>query len=176
MTSDRIDSRGHTSPTGQTDAPGGHLVVVCGVPGSGKSTTASEIARGSSDAVAMSPDAWMESSGISLWDSEIRAHIEAHQWELSRLLLARGRTVVIEWGTWARSERDELLAGARELGATAELIWLDVPIDELWSRISERPREDPPITYEQVVDSVDRFEPPDEVELSRWDVASHRRS
>ena len=150
--------------------------MVCGVPGSGKSTTAREIARTSSDVVVMSPDDWMAASGISLWDGQVRARVEAHQWELSRLLLARGRTVVIEWGTWARSERDGLLAGAREIGSTTELIWLDVPLDELWRRVSDRQREDPPITYDQVVESVSLFEPPDEDELARWDVSSHRRA
>lgn len=38
-------------------------------------------------------------------------------------------------GTWAREERDLLRAGARELGASVELHYLDVPPEVLWQRI-----------------------------------------
>lgn len=143
--------------------------MICGVPGSGKSTTARQLQSDGDDVVIMSPDDWMDACGISLWDGEVRALFEAQQWELTKLLLARGRTVVIEWGTWARSERDVLRQGARNIGATTELVWLDVDSDEVWRRVSNRDREDPPITTEQVLESIEAFEPPDAAELATYD-------
>ena len=60
--------------------------------------------------------------------------MEALQWELALELLVLGQTVVIEWGVWARSERDTVRERARELGARVELVYLDVPVDELVRR------------------------------------------
>ena len=62
-----------SSPEGQ-----GRLVVLTGLPGSGKTALATELAR-SMPAVRMCPDDWMMSSGIDLWDSEVRARIERFQ-------------------------------------------------------------------------------------------------
>ena len=41
--------------------------------------------------------------------------MEVLQWKLGQELLALGLTVIIEWGTWARSGRDALRLGARAL-------------------------------------------------------------
>src|SRR5262245_23751903 len=44
------------------------LIVVCGLPGSGKTTLAREL-EASLDAVRMCPDEWMDALHIDLWDS-----------------------------------------------------------------------------------------------------------
>jgi shikimate kinase len=49
-----------------TERGPGRLVVITGLPGSGKTTLATELAR-SMPAVRMCPDDWMMSSGIDLW-------------------------------------------------------------------------------------------------------------
>ena len=95
----------------------GRLVVITGLPGSGKTTLATELAA-AMPAVRMSPDDWMMASGIDLWDEAARAKIEAFQLTLSLDLLRAGNNVVIEWGTWAREERDALRDAARSIGAT----------------------------------------------------------
>ncbi len=51
----------------------------------------------------------------------------------------------IEWGTWARSERDVLRLGARALGAAVELHYLTAPVEVLFERIRRRGREVPPL-------------------------------
>ena len=44
----------------------------------------------------------------------MRARVESLQWSLAQDLLRAGATVIIEWGTWAREERDVLRrAGSR---------------------------------------------------------------
>jgi predicted kinase len=77
-------------------------------------------------AVRFSPDEWMERLGIDIWDSTARERIESIQWDLTQELLATGKAnVIIEWGTWARSERDVLREQARQLGAAVELHYLE---------------------------------------------------
>jgi len=68
-------------------------------------------------AVRLCPDEWMDALSIDLYHEHKRGKVEALQWKLAKELLALGLTVIIEWGTWARSERDTLRLGARALGA-----------------------------------------------------------
>ena len=118
----------------------GRLVVITGLPGSGKTTLATELAA-AMPAVRMSPDDWMMASGIDLWDSSIRVRIEQLQLQVALDLLRAGRNVVIEWGVWAREERDALREAARAVGAPVELHHVSAPLEELWRRIEERDRE-----------------------------------
>ena len=69
----------------------------------------------------------MNTIGINLWDSATRQRVEQLQWNIARQILGLGRNVVIEWGTWGRSERDVLRIEARELGAAVELHFLRCP-------------------------------------------------
>jgi GNAT superfamily N-acetyltransferase/predicted kinase len=86
----------------------------------------------------MCADEWMQSMGIDLWDEDARARIEATQWSLSKELLLVGRDVVIEWGTWARVERDVLHDWCRAHGVGVSLVHLDVPLHEIAGRLAVR--------------------------------------
>ena len=146
----------------------GRLIIVCGLPGSGKTTLAQSL-EAKLRAIRLSPDDWMDAIGINLWDAEKRAHIEALQWAFGQRLLKLGVVVIIEWGTWARSERDKLRLGARALGACAELHFLSAPPDVLFERIERRALENPPIQREVVTQWLDSFEEPTKEELSLYD-------
>ena len=76
----------------------GRLIVVCGLPGSGKTTLVKRL-EAEIGAIRLCPDEWMPILGISLWDEEARTRVEALQWRLARTWLALGHTVAIEWGT-----------------------------------------------------------------------------
>jgi hypothetical protein len=78
----------------------------------------------------------------------------------------------VEWGPWSREERDALRVRAKELGASAELIYLDVPADELWRRIQERDREDPPIQRSDLDAWFQVFQPPDAAEMRHYSLPS----
>src|SRR5438046_3938401 len=99
------------------------LIIVCGLPGSGKTTYAKKF-EAKFHAVRFCPDEWMEALSINIYNEEARAKIEALQWQFGQQLLDLGLTVIIEWGTWGRSERDSLRLRARELGAAVELHYL----------------------------------------------------
>src|SRR5262245_53759539 len=118
----------------------GRLVIICGLPGSGKTTLARELER-ARPAVRLCPDEWMEQLGVDLFDADARGRIERLQWQLAQRLLELGATVVIEWGTWGRDERDTLRERARSLGSAVELHLLDPPLDVLWERVRDRDME-----------------------------------
>jgi predicted kinase len=127
----------------------GCLIVVSGLPGSGKTTKAKEL-EVERPGVRFCPDEWMTRLGANLWDSELRANVEALQWATALSVLRAGGTAIIEWGTWGRDERERLRAEAAAVGARTELIFLDVPADILWARIEERGMEDPPMKRSDV--------------------------
>jgi len=77
----------------------GRLIIVCGLPGSGKTTHAKAL-ESRLRAVRFCPDEWMDALSIDLYGEERRAKIEALQRKIARELLALGLTVIIEWGLW----------------------------------------------------------------------------
>lgn len=111
----------------------------------------------------------MESLNINLWDADSRGLIEALQWDLAKELLRVGQSVVIEWGTWGRAERDALRDEGRVLGASVELHYLSGDIDVLWHRIQSRDAESPPINRGDLERWVEAFEAPDDEELVLFD-------
>jgi len=111
----------------------------------------------------------MNAVAIDVWDENRRGKIEALQWELGKRLLALGLTVIVEWGTWGKSERDELRLGARALGASVELHYLSAPADVLFDRIQRGGVESPPITQDTVLRWFELFQPPTMEELALFD-------
>ena len=144
------------------------LIIVCGLPGSGKTTLAKQLEE-QLNAVRLSADDWMEALAINLWDEDSRARIESLQWTLAQEVLRQGLIVIIEWGTWARSERDALRIRARELGAAVELRYVKAPIDVLFERVHQRRLEDPPMTHEQLIRYFETFIEPTDDEMALYD-------
>lgn len=153
--------------------------MITGLPGSGKTTLAMELAK-SMPACRMCPDDWMMASGIDLWESSARARIEAFQLSLTLDLLGSGSNVVIEWGTWAREERDALRNAARSIGAPVELGYLDVDADELWRRIVDRDLEgrwgSRSVRRHEIDEWIRTFQPPTDDELATYDAQERSTS
>src|ERR1700733_6113222 len=147
---------------------GPRLIVVCGLPGSGKTTLARAL-ENRFRAVRFSPDELIDALSLNLYDEERRGKIETLQWKLGQELLALGLTVIIEWGTWGRSERDALRLRARALGAAVELHYLAAPADVLFERIQRRGMENPPIEREAMSRWFEMFQAPTPEELALFD-------
>ncbi len=147
-------------------------MLICGLPASGKSALARRLAP-RIRAVRLDKDDWTTRLGHDPWDEEFRLLIERQLWTLAQELLARGQSVILEWGHWARVERDEKRIGARALGVGVELHVLDAPLDELIERADRRTASGEwtasPMTRAHFVEWATIFQPPDEEELSLFD-------
>ncbi len=148
------------------------LILTCGLPGAGKTTLARELA-GERAAVRLTKDEWQWDLGSSPWDRNFGEKLEAKLWCLAQDLLSHGLSVILDFGLWARVERDELRMAARSLGVGVELHYLDAPIDELWRRIQARnatpPWDDEPIGRTDLEAWLTIFQAPDADELALFD-------
>jgi len=152
--------------------PSARLVLICGLPASGKSTLARQLAP-KIPAIRLDKDGWVTTLGTDVWDDEFRVRLERQLWVLTLDLLAQGQSVILEWGHWARVERDEKRLGARSLGAGVELHYLHVPLEELFERAERRSASGEwtasPITRAHFEEWATIFQPPDEEEILLFD-------
>jgi predicted kinase len=116
-----------------------HLMV--GLPFSGKTTLARMLERERS-ALRLTPDEWQ----IRLFGQDARepehdarhSLIEAMLWNVASRALELGINVVLDFGFWAREEREDFRARAKKLGASSEVHFLDVSEEELFRRLEIR--------------------------------------
>lgn len=148
------------------------LVLLCGLPGSGKTTLATRLAR-ETPALRLDGDEWLARLGIDLFDERTRDRLERLFWQLAQDLLRQVQSVILESGFWLRSDRDEKRIGAHALGAAVELHYLDVPHDELCRRLEHRRRTGAwgtvPVTAEQLARYATFFQAPDRAERELFD-------
>ena len=116
-----------------------HLMV--GLTCSGKTTLAQKLEH-ELPALRLTVDEWH----IRLFgqDAEEPEHdarhslIEALLWNIAGRALELGTNVILDYGFWAREEREDYRLRAKQLGASSEVHYLDVPEDELLRRLEKR--------------------------------------
>src|ERR1035437_3528663 len=116
-----------------------HLMV--GLACSGKTTLAQKL-ESEQSALRLTPDEWQ----VRLFgqDAEEPEHdvrhtlIETMLWNIAGRALALGTNVILDFGFWAREEREDFRLRAKQLGASSEVHFLDVPEDELIRRLAAR--------------------------------------
>ncbi len=123
------------------------LYLICGLPGSGKTSMARKIEQERS-ALRLSPDEWMEplyGANTKNFDP-YRSPVEAVQWSVAERVLRLGLDVVLEYGFWSKRERLEYRLRGENAGASVKLLFLDIPFEELWRRLEARNADLPPGT------------------------------
>ena len=116
-----------------------HLMV--GLPFSGKTTLARKLERECS-ALRLTPDVWhvlLFGQDANELDHDARhSLIESMLWKIASRALELGVNVILDFGFWAREEREDYRMRAKQLGASSEVHFLDVPEDELLRRLKDR--------------------------------------
>jgi predicted kinase len=142
------------------------------LPGAGKTALARRLAAERS-ALRLTQDEWLIALGSNPWHAATREKLDHELWRLAREVLGLGLSVVLDFGLWARCERDEMRCAARGLGVGVELHYLDVPTDELWRRIEARNSQPPwnsyPIRRVDLDGWLALFQAPDAAELALFD-------
>lgn len=116
-----------------------HLMV--GLPCSGKTTRAKEL-QPECSALRLTPDEWqIRLFGQDANEAEHDARhssIEDLLWSVAGRTLELGTNVILDFGFWAREEREDYRLRAKRLGASSDIHFLDVPEDELLRRLAIR--------------------------------------
>lgn len=115
----------------------------------------------------------MWARGSSPWNADVQPKVEGELWRLAQEVVQLGLSVVLDYGLWARTERDAFRLAARRLGVGVELHYLAAPLDELWRRIDARnsapPWDAEPIYRHHLDDWSALFEAPDADEMALFD-------
>ncbi len=148
------------------------FITFCGLPGSGKTTTAKQLEE-TTGAIRLNTDEWMAALGIDFFDEESHVRLQLQLYEHGKKLLELGQSIIVEDGHWSREERDRHRADARKLGALIEIHYFDLSFDELWRRLEGRnaigAHGTVPVTKKQLQEYWPKFQRPDTEELSLFD-------
>jgi len=112
-----------------------------GLPFSGKTTVARKLEQEYA-ALRLTTDEWH----VRLFGQDAKepehdprhSLIEAMLWNIAGRVLELGTNVILDFGFWAREEREDYRLRAKHLGASSEVHFLDVSEAELFRRLEVR--------------------------------------
>ncbi len=127
------------------------LHLMCGLPCSGKTTLAKQLEHQHA-ALRLTPDEWHTCLFGKDWladpEHDTRHNrVEAIMWEVAARTLTLGVNVILDFGLWAKEEREDFRARAAALGAGSKLHFLDVSEEELLQRLAIRNAQLPDKTF-----------------------------
>lgn len=119
------------------------LHLICGLPCAGKTTFARQLEQKRA-ALRLTPDEWhIRLFGMDFLENE-EAHnarhtvVEELMWGVAARALVLGVDVILDFGFWSQSERQDFRLRAAQLGASSEVHYLAVPEAELLARLTAR--------------------------------------
>ncbi len=117
------------------------LYLMVGLPCSGKTTRAKEL-ENELFAIRLTPDEWhvkLFGHDIADPDHDKRHYlIEDMLWQIAARALSLGTNIILDYGFWAKEERDDYRTRAKKLGARSEIVFMDVEEEELLKRMRWR--------------------------------------
>ena len=138
------------------------LYLMVGLPGSGKTTRAKELEQ-EVHAVRFTPDEWhIFLFGDDFGDNSPAARalhdrrhdrVEQLMWTVGQDLLRKGVSVILDFGFWAKEQREEKRREARALGANFAIEYLDTPLPELKRRVAQRNQANPGDAFATITDA-----------------------
>ena len=154
-----------------------HLIV--GLPCSGKTTLARQLETKYS-ALRLTTDEWHirlfgSDFGDDMAEFEEGEHDSRHEsveslmWDVAARVLVLGVDVILDFGCWVRSQRDEFRSRVRNLGADFKIHFVDVPQEVLFERLRIRNSVQSEGTFfipeSKLKEWIQIFEPPSSEEL-----------
>ena len=144
-----------------------------GLPASGKTSRARQIAS-TRKALRLTPDEWMIPLFGQVQPEGLRNVLEGRLIWVALAALRLGIDVVLDFGVWSKDERSALRALASAVGATSELVYMQVDEEEQWRRVQARSSTDAATSFDMTKEDLVRwrqiFQPPDATELEAEDV------
>ena len=127
------------------------LFLMVGLPGSGKTTRAKELER-ETGAIRFTPDEWH----LFLFGDDFHD--------------AQGVSVILDFGFWAKEQREEKFREAQALGAGFAICYVHAPLEELCRRLEHRVQAGRKDVFQAISrEDMERwaalFQPPDAGEL-----------
>lgn len=153
-----------------------------GLPGSGKTTEAIRLAE-QYHALRFTPDEWQyhlfgDDFKINEDQSEHDARhtkIEELIWSVAKEALLLGVDVILDFGCWAKEERDIMRTKAYSLGADFKIHYMACSKETLWERLQKRNQKAGEfgvffISKENLEEWSKIFEPPTDEEIASYPV------
>lgn len=136
--------------------------LMCGLPGSGKTTLARQLAV-THRAIRFTLDEWM----LTLYDytidmPEYGQYVTRCQeviWQTGLQILTAGRDIILDWSLWSKARRRTWSQRIAAAGFAYYLYYLNIPIAVLEARLAQRNAQRPEGTHRIDVAALRRFVP-----------------
>lgn len=138
------------------------LYLLCGLPGTGKTTYAKKIKSQCNDVEVFSIDEKMiKKYGILKNQDEFDMYEKKMKDEIyseTKELLKNGKSVVLDFGFWKKKERKKYINIARKMNKDVGIYYFDIDKKEIRRRLGERNKKLSMNNYEITEVMLDRFE------------------
>ncbi len=116
------------------------VYLLCGLPGSGKTTYANELEQNGAIRLTLDEELFKR-HGRNLPDGTYHEFEKKTKSALTDELIAYlkdGKSVILDWGFWKKEERNRIAALVRENGGEPKLLYFNVDPQELIHRVAGR--------------------------------------